>query len=189
MSLKGNPTFDGYRTLATNGVDKPVLNFFRMAGLMQGDRVAATSSAAVSVDTIQQKGVRQAPDIDALATRAPGQTAVLLWNYHDDDVPATGASVTVTIRGLPGSVDRVLLQHYRIDDRHSNAYTLWKEMGSPQDPTPEQYTRLQAAGQLQMLDSPKWITVEHGAMSVDIQLPRAALSLVARDLQGTLAGC
>ncbi len=178
FEFEGKPYFDGYRTLATNGVDKPVLNFFRMAGLMAGDRVAVTSSGAIAVDAIQQSGVRQAPDIDGLATRLPGQTAVLLWNYHDDDVPGPGASATVTVRGLPASAHRVLLQQYRIDEHHSNAYSVWKEMGSPQDPTPEQYARLQAAGQLQLLESPRWITAEHGALTVDLPLPRTSLSLL-----------
>ncbi len=31
--------FEGFRSLATNGIDKPVLNVFRMFGLMSGDRV------------------------------------------------------------------------------------------------------------------------------------------------------
>ena len=44
FQFEGQPYFDGLRTLATNGVDKPVLNLFRMAGFLRGDRVAATSS-------------------------------------------------------------------------------------------------------------------------------------------------
>ena len=36
--------FEGFRSLSTNGIDKPVLNFFRMAALMKGKRVATTSS-------------------------------------------------------------------------------------------------------------------------------------------------
>jgi xylan 1,4-beta-xylosidase len=32
FEFEGQPYFEGFRTLATNGVDKPVLNFFRMAG-------------------------------------------------------------------------------------------------------------------------------------------------------------
>ena len=178
FEFEGKPYFDGYRTLATNGVNKPVLNFFRMAGLMQGDRVGATSSAAIPLDAILRNGVRQAADVDVLAVHGPGQTSVLLWNYHDDDAPAPGASVTVTIHGLPQRAPRVLLQQYRIDDHHSNAYTLWKEMGSPQDPTPEQYARLQAAGQLQQLDSPRWISPDKGTITIEVQLARTALSLL-----------
>jgi xylan 1,4-beta-xylosidase len=178
FEFEGKPYFDGYRTLATNGVDKPVLNVFRMAGLMHGNRVTATSSGAIQLDNILTHSVRQTPDIDALATSATGQASVLIWNYHDDDVAAPGAAIAVSIKSIPLSVHRVLLQHYRIDDHHSNAYTVWKEMGSPQTPTPEQYAKLQAAGQLQLLDSPRWITPEKGEIKLDMQLPRMGLSLL-----------
>jgi xylan 1,4-beta-xylosidase len=178
FEFEGKPYFDGYRTLATNGVDKPVLNFFRMAGLMRGNRVAVISSGAAPLDSILANSVRQAPDIDALASSAAGEASVLLWNYHDDDVAAPGAAVAVSMKSIPSSVHRVLLQHYRIDDHHSNAYSVWKEMGSPQDPTPEQYAKLQAAGQLQLLDSPRWITPENGEIKLDVQLPRMGLSLL-----------
>jgi len=178
FEVEDKPYFDGYRTLATNGVDKPILNFFRMAGLMKGDRIAASSSAAVSLDSILKSSVRQAPDIDALATSAPGQASVLLWNYHDEDVPAPGADIAVSIKGVPATAHRVLLQHYRIDNDHSNAYTVWKEMGSPQNPTAEQYARLQAAGQLELLESPRWITPDNGEIKLNVQLPRQGLSLL-----------
>jgi len=178
FEFEDKPYFDGYRTLATNGVDKPILNFFRMAGLMKGDRIAASSSAAISLDSILKSSVRKEPDIDTLATSAPGQTTVLLWNYHDEDVPAPGADIAVSIKGVPATAHRVLLQHYRIDNDHSNAYTVWKEMGSPQNPTPEQYARLQAAGQLELLESPRWITPDNGEIKLNVQLPRQGLSLL-----------
>jgi len=178
FEFEDKPYFDGYRTLATNGIDKPELNFFRMAGLMSGDRVEAKSSGAVTLDTILANSVRQDPDIDALATSAPGKAAVLLWNYQDEDAPSPGSAIAVSMRGIPASVHRVLLQHYRIDDDHSNAYTVWKEMGSPQDPTAEQYAKLQAAGQLELLDSPQWITPTDGEIKVNMQLPRQGLSLL-----------
>ncbi len=41
-----------------------------------------------------------------------------------------------------------MLQHYRIDDTHSNSYTAWKTMGISQTPTAEQYAQLKSAGQL-----------------------------------------
>jgi xylan 1,4-beta-xylosidase len=178
FEFEGKPYFDGYRTLATNGVDKPVLNFFRMAGLMRGNFVSAVSSGATPLDSILTHSVRQAPDIDVLATSASGEASVLLWNYHDDDVAGPAAAISVSMRSIPPTVHRVLLQHYRIDDHYSNAYTAWKEMGSPQEPTPEQYARLQTAGQLQLLDSPRWITPEHGEIKLDVQLPRMGLSLL-----------
>lgn len=35
FEFENQPYFEGFRSLAINGIDKPVLNFFRMAGLMQ----------------------------------------------------------------------------------------------------------------------------------------------------------
>jgi xylan 1,4-beta-xylosidase len=170
--------FEGFRTLATNGVDKPVINVFRMAGLMSGQRVSTSSTGQIPLDDILNKGVRQAPDIDAFATKGDHEAAVMVWNYDDDDVPATGTPVRVTIAGIPSGVKKVLLQHYRIDDTHSNSYTVWKKIGSPQSPTAEQYAHLKDAGQLELLTSPEWLDVSDGGVTIVTDLPRQATSLM-----------
>jgi len=145
---------------------------------MRGDRVAVESSASISVDAMISNGVREGPDIDAIATKSGDAVSVLMWNYHDDDVPAAAAPARISITGLPASAGRVLLKHYRIDRDHSNAFTVWKQMGSPQNPTPEQYARLDSAGQLQLLESPRWLRSESGRVEVSFALPRQAVSLV-----------
>jgi xylan 1,4-beta-xylosidase len=178
FEFEDQPWFDGFRSLATNGVDKPVLNVFRMAGLMRGDRVKVESSGAVSLDTILKEGVRVKPDVNAMATRADHEIAVMVWNYHDDDLPAPDSSVRLTVAGAPASVKRALVRHYRIDQEHSNAYTLWKKLGSPQNPTPEQYARLEAAGRLELLQSPQWASVEGGKLELSFSMPRQAVSLI-----------
>ena len=171
--------FEGFRSLSTNGIDKPILNLFRMAGLMNGERVAVESTGRVPLDTILASGVRQTPDIDAFATRRDHEAAIMLWNYHDDDIPAAASAVSVTLRGLPSSVHRALLQHFRIDATHSNSYTAWQGMGSPQHPTAEQYASLQNSGQLETLTSPVWVDVqEDGEIIIPFSLPRQAVSLL-----------
>ena len=177
FEFEDQPYFDGFRTLATNGVDKPVLNLFRMAGLMSGDRVKAESSGAAGVDGILQSGADAVADIDALATRADRQISVLVWNYHDDELSGAPAAVNLTLAGVPAA-GPVQVHHYRIDDSHSNSYTVWKEMGSPAKPSPEQYARLEAAGQLQLLTSPEWVAVKDGGLSLRFSLPRHAVSLL-----------
>jgi xylan 1,4-beta-xylosidase len=175
FEFEGKPYFEGYRTLSTNGVDKPIMNLFRMAGPMHGDRVEARSDGAVDLAAIINNGVREAPDVDALATRADREIAVLVWNYHDDDVAVAPSPVALRIAGVPRG--RVRVEHFRIDDHHSNALAAWKEMGSPQQPTPEQQTRLEAAGQLQLLGSPEWKDVA-GKVELTFALPRQAISLL-----------
>jgi xylan 1,4-beta-xylosidase len=174
--------FEGFRSLSTNGIDKPILNFFRMLGLMGGERTAVTSSASVPLPTLVKTGVRAAPDVDALATHEGRQAAVLVWNYHDAAVPgvaATASTVNVMVKGIPAGVRRVLVQNYRIDDRHSNAYTAWQAMGSPQQPTTEQYARLKADEGLQLIGSPTWAEVKMGTIEVKTIMPRQSVSLLS----------
>lgn len=176
FEFEDQPWFDGFRTLATHGVDKPVLNVFRMLGLMGGERVEATSDAAASLDGLLAAGVRSKADINAMATRRTSSAAILVWNYHDDDVAVSPSSVTLHVTGL--SVGAVLLRHYRIDDRHSNAFSVWKEMGAPQSPTRAQYAELEAAGQLAELRSPQWLRSKEGSLDIRLELPRQAVSLL-----------
>ena len=103
---------------------------------------------------------------------------VMLWNYHDDDVPAPDSPVQLAVTGIPATVKRTLTRHYRIDQSHSNAYAEWKRMGSPQQPTAEQYAALESAGRLQMLESQRWVAVQSGQVRLTFPLPRQAVSLV-----------
>ena len=175
FEFENQPYFDGFRTLATNGIDKPVLNYFRMVGMMRGDRVKVDSDGATGVDTILKSGVSGKPDVDAFAVRGDREVTVMSWNYHDDDVPGPDAEIRLLVAGVPAG--RVLLRHFRIDQHHSNAYKIWKQMGSPPQPTPEQYAGLEAAGQLELLESPRWIAVG-GEAGVSLRLPRQGVSLM-----------
>jgi xylan 1,4-beta-xylosidase len=145
---------------------------------MRGNLVKVESSGRISVDEIMKDGVHGSPDVDALAVRSDRDISVLAWNYQDDDLPAPAAPVHLEIRGVPAGASRVLVRHFRIDDTHSNAWTAWKGMGSPQQPTAEQYEALEAAGQLQTFDSPRWIEVRGGVANLDMTLPRQAVSLL-----------
>jgi xylan 1,4-beta-xylosidase len=177
FEFEGKDYFEGFRSLATNGIDKPVLNVFRMFALMSGTRVATISTGQIPLDTLLSTGVAQAPDIDAMATKADREAAVLLWNYHDVDGPGESEPTIVTISGIPANIHRVLLEHFRVDNSHSNAYTAWKAMGSPQQPTSKQYADLRAAGQLELLNSPVWLDVANGEVKITTEMPRQATSL------------
>jgi xylan 1,4-beta-xylosidase len=71
-----------------------------------------------------------------------------------------------------------LIEHFRIDETHSNAYTVWKQMASPQQPTTEQYQQLKTAAGLQLLGSPEWVDVHDGKIVINIEMPRQSISLL-----------
>ena len=174
--FEDQPYFDGFRDLATNGIDKPVLNVFRMLGKMSGDRVSAESAAALSLESVRDAGVRAAPDISALASRAARSASALVFNYHDDDLPAADTTIDLTIDGLPNG--RATIRHYRVDATHSNSYERWKAMGSPQSPTASQYAELERAGQLDELHPARSVTIANGRIVESFELPRQGVSLV-----------
>ena len=84
-------------------------------------------------------------------------------------------------RGLPVGGTPVLLEHFRIDRDHSNAFEAWKRMGSPQDPTPGQFAELQRASDLALLGSPEWVRPKDGKLTIRFTLPRQAVSLLVLD--------
>jgi xylan 1,4-beta-xylosidase len=171
--------FEGFRSLASNGIGKPVLNFFRMAGKLEGDRVAATSSAEPSAETIIAEGVRNEPEIGVLATRKGHRAAVMLWNYHDDDKAAPASMVSVNISGLPKGSLR--FSEYRIDDIYSNAYAAWKAMGSPQSPTSDQLASLRAIGGVVQMTNRQKVKATRGTLTLPLSLPRPSVSLFLLD--------
>jgi xylan 1,4-beta-xylosidase len=182
FEFEGKDFFQGFRTLSTNGIDKPILNVFRMAGMMSGvhgaERVATTSSAALPLDTLIASGAHTAPDIDAMATTDAHSAYILVWNYQDDDLPSPPATIVLKIAGLPTTAHRVHVTHFRIDATHSNAYTVWKSMGSPQQPTAAQLTTLQRAGKLEELTPPATVHVTNGTITLPFDLPRQGTSLL-----------
>lgn len=178
FTFPGHPYFYGYRSLATHGIDKPVLDAFRIFGMMQPARVQATSSGQLSLDALLAESARATPDIGVLATRGASTASILVWNYDDDSTAAMAAPVQVRVDGLPGGIGRVLATQYRIDDHHSDAYTLWQAMGSPQHPTAEQVRELKAAGQLHRLTSPTWLRAHQGTAHLSFTLPRQGLELI-----------
>jgi xylan 1,4-beta-xylosidase len=183
FEFEDQPYFAGFRVLASNGVDLPVLNVFRMFSKMGGKRIAAESDAAMPLDDILKSGVRGSrPDVGALASLDERQhrLCVLVWHYHDDDVPGPAAAVRLAIAGLPpqAAATDARLQHFRIDDAHSNAFTAWRQMDSPPQPTPQQRDQLEEAGHLASLGPVQSVKVERGETTLPFELPRRGVSLL-----------
>jgi xylan 1,4-beta-xylosidase len=178
FTFPGQPVFAGFRALTTDGIDLPVLDLFRMLGLMQGERVASTSSGALALDDILRRSVRARPDVNAIAARDANALAVLVWNYDDKSAPGASAEVKLTVNELPEAVRHALLEHYRIDRDHSNSYMEWRETGSPRHPSPAQHAVLKAAGQLQLFEPPRWLAIKRGAVSLSFTEPAQSVSLL-----------
>ena len=178
FEFEDQPYFAGFRALASNGLDLPVLNVFRMFGKMGGRRLPVQSTADAGLEALIKDGVRGTPDVSALASLEPKKVSVMAWHYHDDDLPGPDAAVEITVTGLPLGSGEARLTHYRIDERHSNSFAAWKRMGSPIAPNEKQYAELEAAGKLARMEAPATVRIEGGKAAVPIALPRQGVSLV-----------
>lgn len=180
FEFEDQPWFYGFRDLATNGVDKPVLNVFRMFGKMSGQRVEVTGSRMYPLRTFVDSSARgPETDIGGLAAKAAKGATLMLWNYHDMDLQAPAEPVAVTFTGLKAA--SVTLTTYLIDATHSNSYEVWKKMGSPQQPTAAQIATLEKAGMLESVGKPQKLKVNKGTLMVNTSLARQGVALLKLD--------
>lgn len=183
LEFEDQPFFAGFRELATGGkangvsylVDKPVLNVFRMMGMLGGDYVAVSSTGALPLEQVVDESVRGSDDVNAAATRNGRELDVLLWNYHDDDASAKAANVRLVVTGVPvGS--QVKVREYLMDAEHSNAYAAWQKMGSPAAPSAKQFRELQRAAELEHVDVAT--AMKNGRIELPVTLERQGVMLI-----------
>ena len=184
FEFEDQPFFAGFRVLASGGLDLPVMNVFRMFAKMSGRRVGVESDAAIPLDAIIKNGVREKPDISALASFDQNKLALIAWHYHDADLPGPDADVSFSLQNLPLKSGPARLRRYLIDHDHSNAFTAWQKMGEPAQPSPEQYAALEKAGQLAEIGSPENLKIENAAAIVRVKLPRQAVTLLVVEWDG-----
>ena len=175
FEMMDQPWFAGFRELASNGVDKPVMSVFRMFGMLQGEQLAVTSSGAEQVSEIEKRSVVGSPDVSAIATKDGHSVDVLVWNYEDEDLPAAAAEIRLEVAGVGRK--RVQVTEYRMDGDHSNAYAAWLKMGSPQQPSAGQVEELKKASELAVMRRAS-VQAEGGVVKFGTSLPRQGVGLV-----------
>jgi xylan 1,4-beta-xylosidase len=176
--FENQPLFAAYRVLASNGIDLPVLNAFKLLGSLNGDTIPVTSSGALPLASILANSVRAQPDIDAMATRNGQQIQVLVWNYHDELVTVATSPVSLQIQVPTSFGTQATVNHLRVDETHGDAYTAWVSQGSPATPSPAQLAALQQAMVPAPLQPEETVAVTAGAVTLDFDLPRFGLSLI-----------
>jgi xylan 1,4-beta-xylosidase len=174
----GERCFEGTRSFSTQGIDKPILNLFRVYAHLGDQAVHFQSSGAQDPLTYADaNGFDVEPDIAGYATLAEtGELAILIYNHHDDWDRRADYPVSLEIANLPHG--QVTIQHYRIDQAHSNAYTEWMRQDQPMYPTPEQRRAIKARENLEKYATDQTIAVVDNRLRLDFDLPVHAISLL-----------
>ncbi len=160
--------FEGKRTAATrSGFDKPLLNGYRMLAKLGPEFVPSRVAPAES-------------PVTAVAARdGKRQTAVLVAhfrNQHPDNLgPAAAVELEIETQFPAGTP--VVLHHWRVDETHSNAYTVFRELDRPKAPSEEQIAQIKARMGLEPLEEPRKVRID-GPVKLRVELPCNALSLI-----------
>jgi xylan 1,4-beta-xylosidase len=179
FTFPGTPYFPGYRALATNGIDMPVLGAFKLLGRLAGARLPLVSSGARPLDDILTNGVRGQPDLDGMATLDGDAVQVLVWNYHDDIVSVAATPVHLTLKAPTSFGSSAQVSHLRVDDVHGDAYTVWVSQGTPEIPSPTQVEALKQAMDPSPLPPYGTLAVAaDGSVNLEFDLPRFGISLI-----------
>lgn len=179
--FEGERYFEGTRAFLTaGGIEKPLMNAYRMLAQLGTTRVPALSDSAWKVSDLDATMPGPSPEeVDALATRAEdGQVTVLVYRRTDDQYQSDPeqAKVLVHVSGL-GATLRTL-RHYRIDAEHSNAHTVWVRLGSPQDPNEDELRRIHDRMGLEEFEDARTVAPDGGVVEVQLDLPLGAVSML-----------
>lgn len=178
FTFPGTPYFAGYRALASNGIQLPVLGAFQLLGKLSGARLPLSSTGARPLDELLERGARAEPEIDGMAALDGSAIRVLIWNYHDDLVPVRPTPVQLAIQVPAGFGESVRVSHLRVDESHGDAYSAWLARGMPEQPSAADLEALQKAMVPALLFGDQSVAVSDGAVVVDFDLPRFGISLL-----------
>lgn len=179
--FRGERCFEGTRAFQTQGIDKPILNLFRMYALMGDKKLKFESDMAVDVrDYAERCGRGEPPEINGFAALNKNNSIdVLIYCHHDDWWNVKGkAHISLSVENIPYKSSKLCITHYRIDENHSNACTVWEKLGRPHYPSEEQKEQMRAHAGLEMLCLPQEISVENGMVALEFDLPVHGISLI-----------
>ncbi|MFC1558450.1 hypothetical protein ACFL40_03745 [candidate division KSB1 bacterium] len=160
----GRRIFEGQRTLFTaDGIEKPVFNAFRMLGKMGTRRVGFECSRKGAVD-----GFASLADDNSIQ--------IMVYNYNEDMKYRETKEIDVSVKfPKPGSYK---LQHYRIDQKFSNSFSVWKSLGKPVVPDDKQMSIIRGKMGLELYEPEKRINLNNQEITMSLVLPHHSVSLL-----------
>lgn len=181
----GERCFEGTRVFSTQGIDKAVLNMFRIYGQLGDEKLAFHSDGAEGLGFLKDfkrpamsyTGEGEDTDVSGFAVHGKhGETQIIVYSHCNDRDQQADQVVHLTVEGLTAS--QVTVSHYRIDDQHSNAYAEWVRQGSPLYPKGEQYDAIKARDGLEKFCDDQTVTPRDGKLELSFPMPSHGVSFL-----------
>jgi len=129
---------------------------------------------------ISMEGVNFGDPIHGIASKDDdGTIAVLLYHLNEADRLSSDPSfnpINLTVRNIPNMKYR--MKNFKIDRMHSNVRTKWLEMGSPNNPNPEQVAYLQEHDGLELAEPESIQIVQDKTFTKRILLQYNSVALI-----------
>ena len=172
--FEGKRFFEGNRALFTNeNIRNPIFNAFVMLEMFGGKRLQLTSKNS------ENHKFDHFPRIDGIASIHENQSIqIIIWNFDESNINVENKRISLQINNLPFSSDLISLKKYQIDSQNSNAYAKWKELGSPQDPTPEEIELIKKSECLALIEQGKIDQPPGNSLLLNFDLPGQSVSLI-----------
>ena len=159
----GYRIFEGQRALFTaEEIEKPIFNAFKLLGKLGNERL--------------QFGTSGNRNVNGLATRKGDTIQVMVYNFNQDVKDRESEEADLTIR-MPSS-ESYRLSHFRIDENHSNAYSVWKSMGKPLIPDNDQINQIKSREGLELFEPVSTIKPVGDKIFIPLVLPHHSVSLL-----------
>ncbi len=101
------------------------------------------------------EGAQFGDAVRALAAADANRVAVIFYHLNENDRDNTSSgsvNIKLALRNLP--FQKFQVQWYAIDEAHSNSYSLWQSMGSPNKVRREQFQALNSRDDLELMVAP-----------------------------------
>jgi xylan 1,4-beta-xylosidase len=159
----GFQIFEGQRSIFTaEEIEKPIFNAFRLLGKLGNERLQFAASGN--------------NNINGMATRLGDAIQVMVYNYNQDVNDRESEKVFLSVRMT--SSKSYKLTHYRIDENHSNAYSVWKSLGKPLIPNTDQMNQIVSRQGLELFEPVSIIKPEGMNILIPLVLPHHSVSLL-----------
>ena len=177
--FEGERCFEGTRTFSTQGIDKAVLNVFKLYSKLGNQLVSFKSSRGINpLDYSDDWGEAEGAVIDGWATLTGTKSIEVLVYCHRDTWEKNESHAVELAVKKPPFEGAYKITHYRIDKEHSNAYAEWVRQGRPDYPAGSQYNAIKARDGLELLCPVQEVLVQDENIKLSFDMPVKSVSLI-----------
>jgi len=146
-------------------VKGPVFNIYEILSYLRNERLSFTGS-------------NFGDPVHGIAAKQDDESVSILL-YHIRDKLGTvkdSSSINLSIENLP--FEDCYVETYAIDNEQNNAFTYWKQIGSPTEPTKNQIKNLQERGELTFFEPVYQIQNITQSLKLDLRLPPNSVQFI-----------